>query len=231
MTTVLRAVSLDLDNTLWETPPILVRAESALRGWLESEAPELANAFDDAALARLRQAVVADTPTLAHDMTFVRTESLRRAARAVGLPSALAEAAFDVFIEERNRVVLYPDVEAALGKLAARVPLYAVTNGNACVRRAGLGHYFAGSIDAAAAGAPKPDPRIYGCLMASAGVPAAAVLHVGDDAWADVDGARAFGLRTAWMNRGAGLWPATLMPADHEVADLGEIVAIVERYS
>lgn len=229
MPTVLRAVSLDLDNTLWDTPPILARAEASLRAWLVAEAPRLAASFDDAALARLRQAVVADRPALAHDMTFVRTESLRRAALAVGESQSLAEAAFEIFIAERNRVRLYPEVEAALDALAARVPLYAVTNGNACVQRAGLGRYFKGSIDAATVGAPKPDPRIYAQLMLAAGVSVQAVLHVGDDAIADVDGARAFGLRTAWMNRVDAVWPQTLPPADHEVPDLTAVVAIVEE--
>jgi len=80
----LRAVSLDLDNTLWDTPPVLLRAESALRAWLEAEAPEIARRFTTADLTRLRLSVAAESPTRAHDLSFVRTEALRRAARAAG---------------------------------------------------------------------------------------------------------------------------------------------------
>jgi FMN hydrolase / 5-amino-6-(5-phospho-D-ribitylamino)uracil phosphatase len=228
MTTVLRAVSLDLDNTLWDTPPVLKRAEAVLRGWLTERAPSLAVRYDDAALQALRQQVVAECPGQAHDMTFIRTESLRRAARACALPETVASEAFEVFIAARNEITPYPEVREALERLAARVPLYAVTNGNACVRRVGLGMYFRGSIDAAGVGAAKPDPRIYARLLEEVGADAATVLHVGDDAWADVAGARAAGLRTAWINRGEGAWPTELPPADHEIADLRELVRIVE---
>ena len=75
----------------------------------------------------------------------------------------------------------------------------------------------------------KPDVRIFARLLAVAGVPAASVLHVGDDAVADVAGARAAGLLTAWINRGRVPWPAPAAPADHEIADLDQLVALVER--
>jgi FMN hydrolase / 5-amino-6-(5-phospho-D-ribitylamino)uracil phosphatase len=55
------------------------------------------------------------------------------------------------------------------------------------------------------------------------------MLHVGDDAHADVAGARAAGLGTAWINRSGAPWPAALAPADHEVADLDALVRLVER--
>lgn len=224
----LRAVSLDLDNTLWDTPPVLARAEAVLRGWLEVHGPGIAARFDAAALLRLRLEVAAERPEHAHDFSYLRTEALRRAARAAGYPDALAERAFDVFLTARNEVVLYAEVPQALVRLAARLPLYALSNGNACVRRVGLGHLFRGAVDAAGAGAAKPDPRIFARLLEVAGVPAAAVLHVGDDADADVRGARAAGLRSAWMNRNGAPWPAGLPPPDHEIADLTELVALVE---
>lgn len=225
----LRAVSLDLDNTLWDTPPVLRRAEAVLRAWLDAELPRLAARFDGAALTQLRLAVATEAPQRAHDLSWVRTESLRRAAREAGYADAAADRAFEVFLAARNEIAPYAEVPAALRRLAARVPLYALTNGNACVRRVGLGEHFAAAVDPASAGAAKPDPRIYARLLEVAGVPAASVLHVGDDAAADVDGARMAGLRTAWMNRDGAPWPPGLAPADHEVADLDELVVLVER--
>jgi putative hydrolase of the HAD superfamily len=229
MDSPLRAVSLDLDNTLWDTPPVLARAEAVLREWLVAHCPGIASRFDAQDLLRLRLAVAAEAPTQAHDLSFVRREALRRAARAAGYDDAAAERAFAVFLTARNEIVPFAEVPEALARLAARLPLYALSNGNACVRRVGLGHHFQGSIDAAAAGAAKPDRRIFARLLEVASVPAAAVLHVGDDAHADVEGARAAGLRTAWMNRGGAAWPATLPPPDYEIADLDGLVAVVGR--
>jgi len=225
----LRAVSLDLDNTLWDTPPVLVRAESMLRAWLEAEAPEIASRFTGADLARLRMSVAAELPTRAHDLSFVRTEALKRAARAAGYDDAVAERAFSVFLSARNDVVPFTEVPATLARLAARLPLYALSNGNACVWRAGLGRHFVAAVDAAGAGAAKPDPRIFTRLLEVAAVPAEAVLHVGDDPEADVAGARAAGLRSAWMNRSAAPWPAERPPPDYEIADLDELERLVVR--
>ncbi len=223
-----RAVSLDLDNTLWDTPPVLVRAEAVLRDWLETHGPALAARFDAPALGALRLEVAAAAPERAHDLSWIRTEALRRAARASGYADEFAERAFEVFIAARNQIEPFGEVPAALARLAARLPLYALTNGNACVQRVGLGAHFTAAIDPVRGGAAKPDRRIYDELIAVAAVPAASILHVGDDAYADVEGARRAGMRTAWMNRVGAIWPATLAPADYEVVDLDGLVALVE---
>jgi putative hydrolase of the HAD superfamily len=229
MTPPPRAVSLDLDNTLWDTPPVLVRAEVVLRRWLEVEMPALAQRYDAAALTALRLEVLACEPGRAHDLSWIRTEALRRAARSSGYADTHAERAFEVFLAARNDIEPFDEVRPALAWLAARLPLYAVTNGNACVRRVGLGEHFAGSIDPVRAGAAKPDPRIFAELVAVAGVPPATILHVGDDPEADVEGARLGGLVSVWMNRTGAAWAAPFARPDHEVANLDELVVLVGR--
>lgn len=231
MTSPPRAVSLDLDNTLWDTPPVLVRAEEVLRRWLETEMPVLAQRFDAPALTALRLEVLAGEPARSHDLSWIRTEALRRAARASGYSDAVADRAFEVFLTARNDIEPFSEVRPALAWLAARLPLYALTNGNACVTRVGLGEHFSGAIDPVLAGAAKPDPRIYAELIALAGVPPATILHVGDDAEADVEGARVAGLVSVWMNRSGAPWAAPFAPPDHEIADLDELVALVKRLS
>ena len=224
----LRAVSLDLDNTLWETPPVLVRAEAALEAWLARHAPAITAEFDSSRFRQLRAELASREPGRAHDVTWLRTEALRHAARLAGYPEALADQAFQVFWRERNTLELYAEVSSALARLAARVPVYALTNGNACVQQVGIGRYFAGAIDAPSAGAAKPDREIYRRLVDLAAVPAGAILHVGDDALADVHGARAAGLQAAWMNRSGAEWPVELPLPDHEVANLTAVAELVE---
>jgi putative hydrolase of the HAD superfamily len=70
---------------------------------------------------------------------------------------------------------------------------------------------FACVADSGALGIEKPDPAIFAWTLARLGVPAAATVHVGDSAAADVAGARAAGLRAIWFGPHAG---AT---ADHAV--------------
>jgi len=223
------ALSLDLDNTLWDTPPVIRRAERVLIEWLGTHAPRILAKHGETGLQSLRGAVAAEFPERSHDLSWVRTESLRRAARLAGYDEDVAPRAFEVFLVARNEIRPFDEVPRALTRLAARLPIYALTNGNACVHRVGLGAHFAGSVDAALAGAAKPDRRIFGALVEMARVPPQSILHIGDDAEADVEGARAAGCRTVWMNRNQVSWPGPWAPADHEVTDLDGLVRLVDR--
>lgn len=225
----IRAVSLDLDDTLWAVSPVLRRAEARLQDWLRQHHPRLAAGYDFERARAVRAQLAQEQPERAHDMTWLRTESLRRCALEVGYDESVAPAAFEVFHAARNEVELYPDVPDALPRLAALVPVYALSNGNACVKRVGLGQYFAGAVAAHEAGAAKPDPRIYAYLVAISGFAPHEILHVGDDPENDVVGARAAGMPTVWLNRAGRDWPAALARADFEVRDLAEVVALVAR--
>jgi len=195
------AISLDLDDTLWPVGPVLEHAERVLADWLAAHAPRTAARTDATVRAALRRAVLADHPGRAHDMSFLRREGLRRAMQQAHEDPALADAAFETFLAARQQVTLFDDVLPVLSRWAARVPLVAVSNGNADVARVGLGGYFAGSVAAHALGCAKPDARMFHAACRIAGVAPDAVLHVGDDPELDVAGARRAGLQAAWLSR------------------------------
>jgi putative hydrolase of the HAD superfamily len=118
----------------------------------------------------------------------------------------LAESAFDVFFDERNRVTLYEDALLALQFLSARFPVVALSNGNADIERIGLKPYFRASISAQQFGVGKPDPRIFHAAAGAADAAPHEVLHIGDDARLDVLGARNAGMQTVWLNRADQAW-------------------------
>ena len=99
---------------------------------------------------------------------------------------ALADPAFAVFLEARQRVTPWPEVEGILASWARRYRIAAITNGNADVHRTPLGRYFSASISAPAFGAAKPDPRIFHAACDALGVEPGATLHIGDDLELDV---------------------------------------------
>jgi putative hydrolase of the HAD superfamily len=182
----LRAITLDLDDTLWPVGPTLVAAESVLAEWLRTHAPRTAAATTPQARAAIRQALLAERPEHAHDMSFLRREGLRRAMLAAGDDPALAEPAFEVFLDARQRVEPFDDVVPVLSRWARRFRIVAVTNGNADVGRTGLGAFFVGAVSAHELGCAKPDPRMFHAACRVAGVEPAQVLHVGDDPHLDV---------------------------------------------
>jgi len=207
--TRVRAISLDLDDTLWPVWPTIVRAEQALQHWLGAHAPATARLLADSAIARaLRDETERLHPELRFDLSALRRESIRRALQRAGEAPGLAEPAFEVFFEHRQRVDLYADALPSLQRLAGRYPLVSLSNGNADVSRVGIGQFFRGAISAAAVGVGKPDPRMFEAAARAAGVATHEVLHVGDDAALDVIGARRSGMQAVWVNRDARPWPA-----------------------
>ncbi len=213
--TTIKAISLDLDDTLWPVWPAIERAEKALEEWLNHRAPMTAALFASAtARHEIREHVTRSRPDLQYNLSGIRREAIRVALYRSGEDPLLAEAAFDVFFEERNRVTLFDDALASLEFLSRRFPLVALSNGNADIQRIGIARYFRASISAQQFGVGKPDPRIFHAAAGAAEVQAAQVLHVGDDAMLDVLGALNSGMQAVWVNRADHLWTNPVMPHD-----------------
>ena len=217
----IQAITLDLDDTLWPVWPTIRRAEQALVDWLDQHAPQAAAlARNTEAHQALRRQVNAQHPQQAHDLSFLRREAIRALLVQAGHDPNLAEAAFEVFFAERQRVDLFDDAMPALAFWSERWPVVAVSNGNADVHRVGIGAHFHASVSARDVGVAKPDARIFLAAARAAGVPPEAVLHVGDDAHLDAVGALAAGMQVAWVNRAGHAWPHGDSPVPLEVPDL-----------
>jgi putative hydrolase of the HAD superfamily len=209
----IKAISLDLDDTLWPIWPTIERAEKVLHEWLGEHAPMSAALFSSpSALREIRDYMATNRPELKHDLSAVRRESIRLALYRAGENPLLADQAFDVFFAERQRVELFEDARPALEFLSARFPLVSVSNGNADLQRVGIAGYFRAAISAREFGAGKPDPRIFHAAAGSVDVTPEQVLHVGDDATLDALGALNAGMQAAWLNRADHLWPHELQP-------------------
>ncbi|MDD2546130.1 MAG: HAD-IA family hydrolase [Burkholderiaceae bacterium] len=212
-TSRIRAISLDLDDTLWPIWPTIARAEAALHGWLSAQAPATAALFaSPEALRTLRSQMVALRPDLQQDLSALRRESIRLALTQAGDAPHLAEPAFEVFFAERHRVELFDDARDTLAFLSARYPVVALTNGNADVHRVGIGGYFTASLSAYDTGVPKPDARMFHAAAQALAVPPHAVLHVGDDATLDAHGALQAGMQAVWLNPAGHPWPHETPP-------------------
>ena len=219
----IKAISFDLDDTLWPILPIIERAEKTLHDWLANHAPMAAALFSSpSALREIRDHVATTRPELKNDLSAVRRESIRLALYRAGENPLLAEQAFDAFFAERHRVTLFEDAQPSLEFLSARMPLVSVSNGNANLELVGLSHFFRASISAREFGAGKPDPRIFHAAAGALDLTTQDVLHVGDDATLDALGALNAGMQAAWINRSDHLWPHELH-ADVTVTNLLEL--------
>jgi putative hydrolase of the HAD superfamily len=224
----IRALTLDLDDTLWPIGPVMLRAEQRLDAWLREHCPPVADAYPIPAMRALRDRVAGENPGLAHDFTSQRLLCLRAALQPHGYGDAHVEAAFAEFYSARNEVECYGDVLPALERLAARFPLVSLSNGNADLGRIGLARFFHFSISSRAFGKAKPAVEIFHAACAGLGLAPHEVLHIGDDPLTDVVGAANAGLRSAWLNRSGAAWEHPVCP-DLVVSDLNELAATLEQ--
>lgn len=197
----LHALTLDLDDTLWPIAPVIERADRAMHDWLETNCPEVAQSLPMPAMRALRDRVFGAHPHLNHDYTELRLICLREALFPHGYGEREVGHAFEAFYAARNQVELYPEVGDALERLARRMPLVALSNGNACLDRVGLRSLFRAQITAKNFGRAKPDPHIFLAACVAAGSTPAATLHFGDHPQQDVLGAIGAGLQAAWLDR------------------------------
>lgn len=205
--TSIKAITLDLDDTLWPIWPTIERAEKRLHAWLADHAPATATLLSDPHVRREVRAITeVEWAHLAHDLNAMRRESIRLALQRAGEAPSLAEPAFDVFFEARMEVDLFEDSRPALVWLAQRYPIVAVSNGTADIHKIGIGEFFAGSVNARDVGVGKPDARIFQAAAQSLCLAPEQILHVGDDANLDVIGAMAVGMQAVWINREDHLW-------------------------
>jgi putative hydrolase of the HAD superfamily len=225
-----RAISLDLDDTLWPIWPVIERAEMALQSWLRPHAPGAALFLADAQRRlALRREVQAMRPDIGHNLGLLRREIIRLGLQRSGEDTTLVEPAYAVFIAERMRVELFDDARPALAWLAARFPVVAVSNGNADVHHIGLGEFFHAGLSAQEFGVGKPDARIFHAAADAAGVQPHEVLHVGDDAALDVIGGLNAGMQTVWVNRASHDWLHEPAQPHATVADMRELCVLLEE--
>ncbi len=215
-----RAISLDLDDTLWPFAPIGARIEQALHGWFVEHSPRTAQRFPISEMRALRERVFAEFPQHAHDLGLLRRLTIERALHASGDDPSLAAAAYAIFFRERNRVDFYPDARRALERIAGSLPMAALTNGNADLAAIGIAPLFRFQLGAREFGVGKPDPGIFLETCRRLQTAPGDVLHVGDHPHMDVAGAARAGLRTCWIDRGEHAWPADLGPPDLQFTTL-----------
>lgn len=216
----IRAITLDLDDTLWAIGPVIRRAEAETWRWIETHYPRIVERYTPESSLELRRGLVERHPDKAHDFGFLRRSAFGEMAAASGYDADFPDVAYAEFQRWRNDVTLFDDVIPGLERLKEGYIVLAVTNGNASLEHIGIGRYFDGCVSAARAGAAKPSAAIFHAAVTEAGVESDEVLHVGDHPELDVAGAADAGLRTAWMNRAGFDWPDHLERPDAEVADM-----------
>jgi putative hydrolase of the HAD superfamily len=114
------------------------------------------------------------------------------------------------------------------------IPMGVITNGGAQqhlkIDQLGLRSHTSCIFISEESGCRKPDPAIFQAAAACLNVPCEHTLFVGDNPTADIGGAHAVGMTTAWLHRGKS-WPANItdVQPDFRIDSLGELLAILPQ--
>ena len=221
----IKAISFDVDGTLWDFEGALWRGlEAALREVRRID-PE---GTEGLTVDHLDQAWVVERDRqwgTITDLIKLRHDAMRRAFADIDTPdSHLANRATDAYVEERNlNNQPFDDVVPGLKALHGLYRLGTLTNGSMRPERLGLEKFFdfiVMSVDHG--GIEKPDPRIFEIAVREARCEPHELLHVGDHIEYDVRGANDAGVRSVWLNRNGESSVNGVKP-DLEVTSLREL--------
>ena len=133
----------------------------------------------------------------------------------------------ELFFEVTTKVELYPDAREVLSGLG---PVRSAIVSNADHEHLAAWD-FALPVEfilvSEAVRAYKPHPVVFRSALDRLGLHADDVLHVGDSLVDDVAGAKAVGLRVAWVNRGGRARRPDAPAPDFEIRDLRELTPLL----
>ena len=158
------------------------------------------------------------------DFWVVTESALRYTIRRLGLSAT--EDQVRRLMEAYLALACFPEVAAALERLAGR-PRAVLSNGapkmlEAAVTGSGLTGHLEHVISVDRVKTYKPSPRVYALGPETLGIPAGELLFVSSNGW-DVAGAKAFGYRVAWCNRGNAPPEELGVSPDVVVSDLSQL--------
>ena len=225
------AISFDVDQTLIDTDRVIMRSMESVRDELIKCVPgERTRSLTVEQMWSIRDREEKDYVGNVRDFDEIRRRSFLRMLNHVGYTGPdLSTRLNEVYLKHRyNDIRPYEDVMPMLDALGTRFKLGLLSNGNNYPEYFGLEGRFDFAVYAQDIGIEKPDLRTFQIAARRAGCSLDQLLHVGDSLESDVEGAKAVGVRTVWLNRGGVPNESSIQP-DHEIKSLAELPAVIGR--
>jgi 2-haloacid dehalogenase len=164
------------------------------------------------------------------DFIAVTADALDWAVESLGLAAKPAECA--ALMRAYRTLGMFPEVRGALERLGMQRPLAILSNGHPDMLDAVVDHnelrvFFGERVFSVhEAGVFKPDPRVYAIAAAGLELPAESIGFVSSNGW-DAAGAKSFGFRAFWVNRGKAPVERLGSPPDAVVEDLAVLATLL----
>lgn len=225
-----KAISFDLDDTLYDNHPVIKKAEADFLTYLTSSYQELEQ-LDARKWGLYKALLIKENPALQHDVSLWRKEITKRVMVVYGISMVNAikysEVALQHFLHLRSDFTVPQQSIQLLEELALHYPIIAITNGNVDVKQIGLDDKFQFVIKAGNGLNSKPHLDMFEQAALQLNIQVADLLHVGDHLISDVYGAQNNYAQAVWFNpKGEQLKGAKLLPSI-EMADLQNLLKLI----
>jgi FMN phosphatase YigB (HAD superfamily) len=237
----LRAIFFDLDDTLCDSRSAFdAGLTAAFDTILAQQGPDLDRKRLHGVWREVHGPLFADLSAGRMNMAQVRGERFVRLLRQIGMEedgTLSAELNAILGRVQLQHLRLFEET-ALLDRLRPRYPVGIVTNGaddsHPDSQRSKIVHLgLQERVDAVwisdSVGSRKPKAAIFHAAASALNVPYAQILFVGDSPEADICGAQAVGMKTAWLHRGS-TWPAeiTTLQPDYVLDSLAGLQTLLE---
>jgi len=229
---LIRLITFDLDNTLWDADPVLLYAEKILYEWLQDQHPSISHDLSFKKMMHLKNKVLTLHPHLYGKVSTTRLQVLKQFFLDGGYSLAESEnqsqLAFAIFYQARQQVTLFDGAISCLETLRHRYDLASLSNGNADPDIIGLSRFFQFSLNAEEVESPKPAPDIFLKALALSGLKPNQVIHIGDHLQEDIWAAQQVGIASIWANFKGHSPIAERMP-DATITSLVQLPDVIEQ--
>jgi len=232
----IKAISFDLDDTLYSNRPIMVTAEAKMVAYFALNFKnQIITRNEDLLLDQtfwspFRSHAIAQQASLAQDVVALRLKSYYLGALSLGYLEQQAQEksqqAMNYFSQVRSEFTVPKASHQLLTKLAKHYPLVAISNGNVDTKAIGIDHYFSEIFHALDGLKQKPDSQMFHLACNKLAIRPQELLHVGDCGRADIQGAINAGCQAAWLplyNIGK---PLTVLP-HVELSNVSELTDLL----
>ena len=199
-----KAITFDLDDTLWPLFDVIMHAHKSSNDYLIEKHPQMQGILFSSEERKKWKELVGQEPDLANRLSELRQkviyELLVENKVAPEEAKSLSKESFEIFLDERHKVVYFDDVLETLENLKNDYILGVITNGNADIKTLKIDHLFDFYLNAEMVNESKPGRKIFDEAARLAGVMPEEICHIGDHPVNDVEGALNAGFQAMWMN-------------------------------
>lgn len=225
-----KAISFDLDDTLYDNHPIIKKAEDDILAYLNQQYPELAQ-LTQAQWVSYKNLIAKELPQLMDDVSLWRIKTLTRIMIIYGITPfkaiLYAQQAFDQFITLRSAFTVPDKSIQLLEKLAKFYPVIAITNGNVDECKIQLDDKFQFVLKAGNGFKAKPQGDLFIEAARRLNIEVSDILHVGDHLISDVYGAQNNGAQAVWFNPNKQSLTGALLLPTVEISQLEQLYKLV----